>query len=113
MEIKRKTDKRWLELFGHYSDRQLAKFKVYHTENPHIYKRFRELAEEMRKTGRGYYSSKMLINVIRWETDLRGGDEFKINDKYQSLYGRLLAFNEPTFEEFFQFRKRTKGVTDK
>lgn len=50
----------------------------------------------------------MLINVIRWETELTGNDEFKINDKYQSFYGRLLVYNDPSFDGFFQFREREK-----
>lgn len=96
------------ELFSHYSEKTKEDFKKYHKENPHIYKRFVELAYQMKRTGRKYYSSKMLINIIRWETDLKGGDEFKINDKYQSFYGRLLAYQKPEFLEFFQFRQRSK-----
>ena len=96
------------DLFSHYPQKTKDAFKKYHAENPHIYNRFVELANQMKNTGRKHYSSKMIINIIRWETDLKGNDEFKINDKYQSFYGRLLAHHKPEFLEFFQFRQRGK-----
>lgn len=98
------------DLFNHYPEKLKEQFKKYHAENPHIYKRFVELAKQMRSTGRKYYSSKMIINVIRWETELSGNDEFKINDKFQSFYGRLLVYHDKSFEGFFQFRERKQYV---
>ena len=103
-----KQKKQESNLFAHYPEELKQAFKKYHKDNPHIYKRFCELAKRMKATGRKYYSSKMLINVIRWETDLAGNDEFKINDKYQSFYGRLLVHHDPSFDGFFQFREREK-----
>jgi hypothetical protein len=98
--------------FSHYSKKTLDDFKKFHANNPHIYEEFKKLAYRMKETGRRKYSSKMIINVLRWETDLRSdGDEFKINDRFQSIYGRLLAYHDPIFEEFFEFRIRTKNDT--
>lgn len=103
------TAARASRLLNHYSDKLLRDFWTYHETNPHIYERFVELAMRMRSSGRKYYSSKMIITVIRWETDLIGkGDEFKINDRFQSLYGRLLAIECAEFEDFFRFRVRGK-----
>jgi hypothetical protein len=93
--------------FSHYSKKTLEDFKKFHKENPHIYEEFKKLAYRMKGTGRKKYSSKMIINVLRWESDLGStGDEFKINDKFQSIYGRLLAYQDSTFEDFFEFRIR-------
>lgn len=93
--------------FGHYDPKTLADFKKFHAANPHVYDRFKELAFEMKETGRKKYSSKMIINVLRWESDLKTTDkEFKINDKFQSIYGRLLVWNHPEFDGFFEFRTR-------
>lgn len=95
------------QFFGHYKQATLKAFKNFHRENPHVYKRFKELAYQMQRTGRKKYSSKLIINVMRWEADLKTkGKVFKINDRFQSLYGRLLAYNDPTFETFFEFRVR-------
>jgi len=103
------TDERASRLLSHYTPKLLKDFLRYHRANPHIYERFVDLAMRMKKSGRKYYSSKMIINVIRWETDLvAAGDEFKINDRFQSLYGRLLAIERAEFEDFFRFRVRGK-----
>ena len=99
------------ELFGHYSDATLRQFKEFHEGNPHVYQRFRELAHQMKRSGRPRYSSKMIINVLRWEEDLKTtGDEFKINDRFQSIYGRLLIWHEPEFDGFFELRVRSPGT---
>lgn len=42
--IENKTD-----LFAHYPEKLKEQFKVYHKENPHIYRRFVELANQMKK----------------------------------------------------------------
>ena len=102
---------RYLRLFEGYSEKTIKEFAAYHRENPHIYEGFKRLAFEMRSTGRTKYSSKLIINVLRWETDLRarGDVEFKISDRFQSMYGRLLAYHHPEFEDFFNFRSVGKN----
>lgn len=95
------------DYFSHYKKETLERFKKFHFENPHVYARFKELAFQMKKSGRTKYSSKLIINVIRWESDLiTNGEEFKINDAFQSIYGRLLAYHHPEFQSFFEFRIR-------
>lgn len=104
-----KTKKQmWQMLFAHYPKDLLKQFKKFHNENPHIYKEFARLAHEIRNTGKRKYSSKMLINVIRWNHDISTSKQepFKINDKYQALYGRLFVYNNPEFLDFFNFRNR-------
>ena len=95
------------ELFGHYPKKTIQGFVDFHRANPHVYEEFKRLAFKMRTSGRKKYSSKMIINVIRWNIDLTTtGDEFKINDRYQSLYGRYLILHHPEFEDFFELRVR-------
>lgn len=95
------------DLFAHYPKKLLEEFKTYHHKNPHVYEEFKRLALEMAATGRKKYSSKCLINVLRWNMDLRtNGDVFKINDKFQSIYGRMFVHNHPEFADFFEFRVR-------
>jgi len=94
-------------LFGHYPRHLLDAFKKFHKNNPHIYKEFCHLARKIRETGREKYSAKMIINVIRWNHDINSkGDSFKVNDKFQSLYGRLFVYNNPEYLDFFNFRNR-------
>lgn len=96
-------------LFSHYPPVLLRRFKIYHSQNPHIYEEFEKLAFEMKATGRRKYSSKMIINVLRWRMDLKTiHTDFKISDCFQSIYGRLFVYNNPDFIDFFEFRVRSK-----
>lgn len=100
--------------FGHYKKATLEAFKKFHKENPHIYRHFKELANKMYATGRKKYSSKLIINVMRWESDLKTNSKpFKINDRFQSLYGRLLAYKDPKFRDWFEFRIRGHSDNEK
>lgn len=98
------TDERANDLFGHYPRRILDPFKQYHSENPHIFRRFKELSMQMRNTQKKRYGARTIIEVIRWETDLRGNDQFKINNNYNALYARLMIYHYPEFEGFFELR---------
>lgn len=98
-------DERAKRLFSRYPSDKLEKFKEWHRDNPHVYKKFKELAHEMKKTGRSRYSAETIINVLRWHTDLSTqGGEFKISNDYRSIYARLLAYQYPEFEGFFSFK---------
>lgn len=107
--IKKSSD----DFFSHYKPVTLKGFKEFHKENPQVYKRFLELAFEMKATGRKKYSSKLIINVMRWERDLKTGSKpFKINDRWQSIYGRMAAYHYPELSNFFEFRKRKHSKND-
>ena len=100
------NQERWDDLFGHYPKEVLTRFKTFHDDNPEVYKEFRRLAYPMKSRGRKKYSCDAIIHVLRWNCDLKttGGD-FKINNNIRSLYGRLLAWHDPDFQEFFEFRR--------
>ena len=84
-------------------------FWEYHDENPSVYLRFVELANQMLDTGRTRYSSATIISVIRFERDLRASDPnsvFKINDGYSAYYARLFLINNPDVPlTFFELRE--------
>jgi hypothetical protein len=92
-------------LFDRYSEKKLAKFKAYHLENPHVYQEFLKLAFKMKETGRTKYSAETIINVMRWNMDLKTtGKPFKISNDYRSIYARLLVYNHPEFIGFFDMK---------
>lgn len=105
-------DPRTRAFFGDYPDCVLSRFAKFHRDNPVIYQTFRLYAREMKASGRKKYSSEIIINRMRWEIDLRSeGEPFKINNDFKPLYARLLAWHEPEFEKFFEFRRVTsKGI---
>ena len=98
--------------FKGYPKSVIRKFKKYHDENRHVYRKFRELAFEMHQTGRERYSAETIINVMRWHHDLSTtGKPFKISNDFKPLYARLLVNKHPEFEGFFQFKKVTsRGI---
>jgi hypothetical protein len=97
------TDPRADELFGGADPALLARFKEFHLANPSVYETFRAKAEMMLSTGRPKYSAWVIVQVIRWESDLRTkGDVFKVNNDFIALYARLLIWKDPRFEAFFE-----------
>jgi hypothetical protein len=94
------------KLFDRYPQSTLDRFKKFHSENPHVYKKFKDLAFQMKNTGRSRYSAETIVNVIRWHEDLQStGNVFKINDHFRSIYARLLIYHHPEFIDFFELRQ--------
>ena len=101
-----------LELFEHYPESTKQRFKKFHSENPHVYRRLKDMALKMKQTGRKKYSIEIMINVLRWESDLKTrGDVFELNNDFKSIYARMLVHNNPELDGFFEFRTlRSKGI---
>lgn len=100
-------DERKTFFFSRYNKPTMEAFVKYHKDHPHIYQGFKKLSYQMIGTGRKRYSAKMIINVLRWESDLKAvGEEYKVSDRFQSMYARLLAFHDPQFENFFEFHSK-------
>ena len=92
-------------LFSRFSTKTIEDFKKFHTENPQVYIEFRRLSHAMKNTGRKKYSVDAIIHVVRWNLNIQTtGKTFKINNNIRSIYGRLLAYYEPEFLDFFEFR---------
>jgi hypothetical protein len=108
-------DSRAIELFGDYPPAMLAKFKEWHELNPHVYRQFKQSAFKIKATGRKHYSAYPIFYHMRFEFDLKTtGDVFKINNNYLSMYIRLLIYNHPEFDGFFELREiRMLGIPSK
>tara|TARA_R110002074_G_scaffold265342_4_gene437566 strand:- start:326 stop:691 length:366 start_codon:yes stop_codon:yes gene_type:complete len=74
---------------GYIPNRYLTNFKTYHRNNPNVFAKIAEYADRARQT-RKKYSIEIIINVVRFWTDLNGvGDPFKINNNYKAYYARM------------------------
>ena len=83
----------------------LARFKKYHTENPHVYKLFMQYVNQLRSAGRDRYSAWAIINRIRWDYDISTTvDPFKISNDFIALYSRLAYYHNPDLKDFFVMR---------
>ena len=100
------------DLFAGYPPIVMQRFKDFHRANPHVYHQFRQLALDMRATGRARYSARTIMEVLRWHYDIKTtGDVFEINDNFTPIYVRLLIYNHPEFTDFFELREvRSRGV---
>lgn len=93
------------DLFQHSDKELLKRFKVFHFKNPQVYSAFKNYAEKIFLTGRKKYSAWTIIQVIRWEHDLKtSGEVFQINNDYIAIYARLLIHNHKKFNGFFELR---------
>lgn len=82
------------------------KFLRFHEKNPNLWIRFRALSFEVKATKRKRYSAWTIINVLRWEHDVRTqGDVFKISNDFIALYARLMIATYPEFDGFFEIKK--------
>lgn len=93
-------------LFADYPKSVLARFKAFHAANPHVYRKFAELARQMASTGRPRYSARTIVEVMRWHFDLgTTGDPFEINGDFVPIYVRLFIYNNPQYLAFFELRR--------
>lgn len=85
----------------------------YHRANPHIYALFDQLTKKALDAGRTHYSSRAIIEVIRWNYNIvtKSNDDFKINDHYTAYYARYFMHLNPMHEGFFHLRE-LKGIQD-
>ena len=86
-------------------DPKQAKFERYHKEKPEIWDQFKEATFALIKVGRKHFSADAILHSIRFNTVLRGGTDFKINNNYSSMYSRLFTANFPEHKDFFEQRK--------
>lgn len=97
------------ELFSRYDKNQLDRFKKFHSENPHVYTKFKSLVSDMKASGRKKYSARTIFEVMRWSYDLKTkSDDFKISNDFIPIYVRLLVYHKPELRDFFSL----KGVND-
>ena len=73
--------------------------------NGKIYTAFVNEAKRMRRV-RSRYSASAIIEVIRWQTNLKqcGEPEFKINNNYRKGLALLAMEQNPELDGFFQIR---------
>ena len=77
----------------------------YDIENPEIWQGFKEAAFALINSGVKHYGSKAIFEHLRYETAIKGNDQFKINNNYTAYYARKFARDYPQFKDFFTMRK--------
>jgi len=66
---------------------------------------FKEFTFTAISRGHKKLSSEMIINRIRWETNIMTNDkDYKINNNYKPFYSRMFMSEHPEYENFFYKR---------
>ncbi len=92
-------------LFEHNDTPAYKAFLAHHQANPKIYEFFRRYALRAIEKGHKKLSAEFIINIIRWETAIKAGDdEYKINNNWKPFYSRLFMREFPQYSTFFSKR---------
>jgi len=86
-------------------------FLDFYQSHRDVYEKFEELAIRMRES-RERYAARTIIEVIRWNTHLGGGADFKINNNHIPYLGRLAMLRNPCLADFFELRPSRHDVKD-
>lgn len=84
-------------------------FRKYHKQNPDIYLMFKKFAYQAKQSGVKHYGAKAIMERARYHTEIERRGEWKVNNNFSAYFARLLAIEDPSFEEFFEFR-RVRGL---
>ncbi|MDP2607291.1 MAG: hypothetical protein Q8S00_32540 [Deltaproteobacteria bacterium] len=90
-------------------------FLEFHHDNPWVYRRIKEISNDLYTSGFRYYSTRTVISVLRFEWDLRtGGQEViitgkprmvKLNNNHSPYYARMMIEEDPgKWTDFFELR---------
>jgi len=92
----------------------LAKFELFHAENPHVADELEKLALRLMGRGTEVYSIAGLFEVLRFRRALRTttgvNDNFKLCNNHKPFYARYLMKQNPQLDGFFVVKEQcTKG----
>jgi hypothetical protein len=75
--------------------------------NPDFWDEFCRRAFLIRKRGHKHYSAMVVVQNIRWHTDLGDCKDFKINNNYTPIFARVFNSSYPELNDFFKTREQT------
>lgn len=73
-------------------------------DNPDAMGHFRRFAETMRAADRRF-GMKLLAERVRWEMELAGASDFKINNSHVAYIGRRLVAEDPRLANLIRCRR--------
>jgi hypothetical protein len=82
-----------------------AKWKRWDQKNPFFYPMFKKFTQEAIAAGRTRISGWLIVNRIRWDTEIvTQGSEWKIPNGCIGYYTRLFMTEHPEHDELFDTR---------
>jgi len=82
-------------------------FMNFHARNPQVWCEFKRLAFDAMEKGHRHYSAYLIIETIRWESNLGTTkiNAFKIPNTTRPYYARLFHASFPQLKGFFKTRE--------
>lgn len=86
--------------------RIVDEFRLFHRQNPQVYKTFKRFALEAKDSGRERFGAREIWERMRWyiHVEIRGSPEFKLNDHFPPFYARKVMKEVPALKGFFELR---------
>lgn len=83
------------------------RFERYHRDNPQVYYFFKRFTFEVIITGKTKISHWLIINRIRWETEVEINtiEPFRISNDFIALYARLFMKEHPQYAGIFNTKE--------
>jgi len=94
-------------VFLHIDTGNQDKFIEFHKLNPQVADTLEDMADELISRGRNRVGIKMLMEVLRWNYQMKTDDpnsDFKLNNNYAPWYARLLIERHPNWADVFELR---------
>lgn len=81
-------------------------FEEYHRQNPHVLDTLIRMTDQVVAKGHTCIGMSLLVNVLRWESMISTtGDDYKLNNNFNSRYVRLIEQVRPDLIGVFNKRE--------
>lgn len=84
------------------------RFDEYHLDNPHVWVGFQQFTFQLLEAGCNVLSANRVYERMRWESDIRGNDMYKLNNDYRAYYARMFMEEYPEHNGKFRTREVQK-----
>lgn len=88
-------------------------WRVFHKKNPEVLKEVVYQIRKLKHSGKQRASVKTILGVVRHDFSIKiqGTEEFRINDKFTSIYGNIIKANYPNLASMIETRRlRAKAM---
>lgn len=82
----------------------MISFRQYDKENPIVYEEFKKYANQLIARGYKHLSSKLICEIIRFNSMISTTGKYKINNNYTADYARKFEKDFPEYEGYFSKR---------
>lgn len=87
-----------------YNQAKTMTFLAWYKSQPEVWKNFERITLDLIAQGKKAGTIDIMAR-IRWECEIMGGKDYKVNNNYAPFLGRVFAMKYPQYENFFAFRE--------